>query len=142
VGDFSLPTGGPFGREYGGPGHSSHQNGLDVDVYYPRIDQAETVVGTRFEANFVVSQELVERFVAAGAYRVFVGRRTPLRGPTPTVQRLALHENHLHVRFSNPDQPVPATVTTVTTVRAMNPTTTVVPPVSYPSCDPGGVPVA
>jgi hypothetical protein len=30
---------------------------------------------------------------------VFVGRRTPLHGPAPTVQRLARHENHLHVRF-------------------------------------------
>lgn len=31
VGDLSLPRGGPFGREYGGVGHASHQNGLDLD---------------------------------------------------------------------------------------------------------------
>jgi hypothetical protein len=139
VGDFALPTGGSFGREYGGPGHSSHQNGLDVDIYYPRVDGAETVVATRFEANFVASQELVDRFVAAGAYRVFVGRRTPLRGPAPTVQRLVRHENHLHVRFANPDQPPPTVPPTVTTLpqlpSVLVSTTTMVPPVVYPTCN-------
>ncbi len=39
VGDLSLPTGGSFGAEYGGLGHASHQNGLDVDIYYPRKDR-------------------------------------------------------------------------------------------------------
>jgi murein endopeptidase len=33
IGDLSLPRGGKFGRRYGGIGHSSHQNGLDVDVH-------------------------------------------------------------------------------------------------------------
>ena len=38
VGDLSRPFGGPFGSDFGGLGHASHQNGLDVDVYYPRAD--------------------------------------------------------------------------------------------------------
>ena len=39
VGDLSLRHGGYFGAEVsGGIGHSTHQNGLDVDVYYPRVD--------------------------------------------------------------------------------------------------------
>ena len=38
VGDLSRPHGGYFGARYGGLGHLSHQNGLDVDVYYPRLD--------------------------------------------------------------------------------------------------------
>ena len=36
IGDLSRPKGGDFGVRYGAPGHVSHQNGLDVDVYYPR----------------------------------------------------------------------------------------------------------
>ena len=42
VGDLSLPEGGYFGPEVGGGiGHATHQNGLDVDVYYPRLDRRE-----------------------------------------------------------------------------------------------------
>jgi len=41
VGDLSRPHGGYFGARYGGLGHLSHQNGLDVDVYYPRLDGLE-----------------------------------------------------------------------------------------------------
>lgn len=36
IGDLSRPGGGDFGIRYGRPGHVSHQNGLDVDLYYPR----------------------------------------------------------------------------------------------------------
>ena len=39
VGDLSRPRGGEFGRRFGALGHSSHQNGLDADVYYPRRDR-------------------------------------------------------------------------------------------------------
>ncbi|MDF2754256.1 MAG: Penicillin-insensitive murein endopeptidase, partial [Gaiellaceae bacterium] len=41
VGDLSRPHGGDFSARYGGIGHASHQNGLDVDVYYPRRDRLE-----------------------------------------------------------------------------------------------------
>ena len=41
IADISRPNGGPFGRRYGGLGHASHQNGLDVDLYYPREDGQE-----------------------------------------------------------------------------------------------------
>ena len=41
VADLALTHGGPFyGRKYGGLGHGSHQNGLDVDVLMPRKDLA------------------------------------------------------------------------------------------------------
>ena len=39
VGDLSRPHGGDFGPRFGYIGHASHQNGLDVDVYYPRADR-------------------------------------------------------------------------------------------------------
>ena len=41
VGDLSRPHGGDFGPQFGYIGHASHQNGLDVDVYYPRADGRE-----------------------------------------------------------------------------------------------------
>ena len=40
--DLSRPHGGKFGRNYGGLGHASHQNGLDADILYPRKDGTET----------------------------------------------------------------------------------------------------
>ena len=41
IGDLSRPRGGDFGPRFGYIGHASHQNGLDVDVYYPRADGRE-----------------------------------------------------------------------------------------------------
>jgi hypothetical protein len=47
----------------------------------------------------VLSQELVDRFVRAGADVIFVGPNTGLRGPPGVVQPLVQHDNHLHVRL-------------------------------------------
>ena len=103
VGDISRPRGGDFGIRYGKPGHASHQIGLDVDIYYPRRDRRE-IAPTRFgHVDPVPSQDLVSRFVSAGATFVFVGPKTGLRGPRRVVMPLAHHDNHLHVRF--PAQP-------------------------------------
>ncbi len=102
VGDLSLPTGGPFGREYGGLGHSSHQNGLDVDIYYPRKDRQETAATSVNEIDRALSQELVNRFVALGAIKIFVGRNTKITGPPEVITYAAKHDDHLHVRFAKP----------------------------------------
>jgi murein endopeptidase len=99
VGDLSRPHGGDFGPQFGGPGHVSHQNGLDVDVYYPRRDRRERPPLTASEADLGLAQDLVDRFVAAGAEVVFVGPNTGLVGPTGIVRVLAHHDNHLHVRL-------------------------------------------
>jgi murein endopeptidase len=99
VGDFSRPGGGDFGVRYGWPGHVSHQNGLDVDVYYPRHDRQERAPRTVAQVDRRLSQGLVDRFVRAGAVRVFVGPRVRLRGPRNVVQVLPRHDNHLHVRI-------------------------------------------
>ena len=99
VGDLSLPRGGPFGREYGGLGHKSHQNGVDVDVYYPRRDRRLEPPRKPSEVDRALSQDLVNRFVAAGAVYVFVGPRVGLSGPRGTVQELVNHDDHLHVRW-------------------------------------------
>ncbi|HET7517110.1 MAG TPA: penicillin-insensitive murein endopeptidase [Actinomycetes bacterium] len=99
VGDLSRPKGGRFGPEFGGDGHRSHQNGLDVDVYYPRRDGEEKVPGKVGQVDRRLAQELVDRFVRAGAQYVFVGPRTRLRGPAKVVMVLGNHDDHLHVRL-------------------------------------------
>jgi murein endopeptidase len=99
IGDLSRPHGGDFGPQFGYIGHASHQNGLDVDVYYPRADGRERAPRHASEIDRRLSQELVDRFVAAGAEVVFVGPNTGLRGPPGRVEALVHHDNHLHVRL-------------------------------------------
>ena len=99
IGDLSRPRGGDFGPRYGLPGHASHQNGLDVDLYYPRRDRSERAPHGAFEINRRLSQDLVDRFVDAGAEVIFVGPNTGLEGPSSVVQAIPNHDNHLHVRF-------------------------------------------
>src|SRR5919204_2192102 len=99
IGDLSRPHGGDFGVRYGWPGHVSHQNGLDVDLYYPRLDRQERPPDSPAEIDRPLAQDLVDRFVRAGAIRIFVGPHTRLRGPTRVVRGLANHDNHLHVRI-------------------------------------------
>jgi murein endopeptidase len=94
IGDLSRPRGGYFG-----PRHVSHQNGLDVDVYYPRLDRRERAPKRAAQIDRRLAQDLVDRFVTAGALRVFIGPNTDLRGPPHVVQVLGGHDNHLHVRI-------------------------------------------
>ena len=99
VGDLSRRHGGDFGRRYGGLGHASHQNGLDVDVYYPRTDGAERRAYTPSLVDRELSQELVDRFLDAGAHVVYVGPRVGLQRPAQRVVPLVHHDDHLHVRL-------------------------------------------
>jgi murein endopeptidase len=100
VGDLSRPHGGDFGPQFGGIGHATHQNGLDADVYYPRLDRTERPPLDATELDPRLSQDLVDRFVAAGAVRLYVGPNTGLTGPPSVVQVLANHDNHVHVRIA------------------------------------------
>jgi murein endopeptidase len=104
VGDLSRPRGGDFGPRFGGIGHASHQNGLDVDLYYPRRDAQELAPRHVREIDRALAQELVDRFVRAGAVKIFVGPRTGLHGPTRIVRPLVHHDDHLHVRLHD-DRP-------------------------------------
>jgi murein endopeptidase len=99
VGDLSRPRGGDFGVRYGIVGHASHQNGLDVDVYYPRRNGRERAPSTVDDVDRRLSQELVDRFVEAGAARVLVGPATGLTGPRGVVETVPNHDNHVHVRI-------------------------------------------
>jgi murein endopeptidase len=99
IGDLSRPHGGSFGREYGGLGHVSHQNGLDVDVYYPRLDAREEEARTPRQVDESMAQDLVDLFVRAGATHVFTGPSLALTGPSRVVQKLTHHDDHMHVRL-------------------------------------------
>jgi protein MpaA len=100
IGDLARPRGGDFGRRFGAPGHASHQNGLDVDVYYPRRDRRERPPRVPRQIDRRLAQDLVDRFVAAGAVKVFVGPSTGLVGPPAAVEVLPTHhDNHMHVRL-------------------------------------------
>ena len=94
IGDLSRPHGGAFG-----PKHVSHQNGLDIDVYFPRRDGRLRPPNSPRQIDRPLAQELVARFVEAGAVRIFVGPDTGLTGPARIVQVLVGHDNHMHVRF-------------------------------------------
>ena len=98
IGDLSRPGGGHFGGHFGGLGHASHQNGLDIDILYPRRDRKELPADPR-TMDRRLAQELVDRFVGAYAQFVFVGPNTGLRGPRGVVQTLVNHDDHMHVRI-------------------------------------------
>jgi murein endopeptidase len=99
VGDLSRPRGGDFGPRFGSIGHASHQNGLDVDVYYPRSDRRERAPRSASQIDRALSQDLVNRFLAEGAEVIYVGPNTGLTGPPGRVQPLINHDDHLHARL-------------------------------------------
>ena len=99
--DLSRPHGGPFGKKYGGLGHASHQNGLDADVLYPRKDGLERRAFKPSQVDERLAQDLVDRFVAAGAQKIFVGPHLHLHGPRNVVSPLVYHDDHMHVRIHN-----------------------------------------
>jgi murein endopeptidase len=97
IGDLSRRGGGEIDD------HVSHENGLDVDVYYPRLDGRLRPPATVAQIDIPLAQDLLDRFVAAGAEIIFVGRSTGLRGPSGVVVPYSNHDNHMHVRIPNPD---------------------------------------
>ncbi|MFN2616637.1 MAG: penicillin-insensitive murein endopeptidase [Thermoleophilaceae bacterium] len=99
VGDISRRHGGSFGPRFGGLGHASHQIGLDVDVWYPRLDRRERRPSRVRQIDTALAQDLADRFVASGAKYVFVGPHTHLTGPRRVVRKLVFHDDHMHVRL-------------------------------------------
>ena len=100
VTDLSRRYGGEFGPRFGKPGHVSHQNGLDADVLYPRLDGRECAVRSWKDVDRELAQDLVDRFVAAGAELILVGARTGLTGPPGVVVRVTrYHGDHFPVRL-------------------------------------------
>ena len=103
VADLSRTHGGSFGSKYGGLGHGSHQNGLDVDVLMPRKDLCECAPLAPSEVDAARAQELVAAFARAGVQYMFVSpvlyRRGLIRGKHGVVIPLSHHDDHIHVRI-------------------------------------------
>jgi murein endopeptidase len=95
IGDIALKGGGPFTSD-----HASHQNGLDVDIRLVRRDGVE---GQANPANYDrgLTQEVVDRLVAEGATMVLIGPSLDLS--CSVCLRWPNHDDHLHVRFPDPD---------------------------------------
>jgi len=98
IGDISRDAGGPMDD------HLSHQNGLDVDVYFPRVDRHLRAPTAPRQIDHRLAQDLLDRFVAAGAQMVFVSRSTGLQGPADVVMPWPGHDYHMHVRFRPPGE--------------------------------------
>lgn len=96
IGDLSNEGGGSFDL------HSSHENGLDVDIRLPRADGNE---GQSNPGNYDrrTTQAIVDHVVARGAEYVFYGPNLDVRGPRGIVMTWPNHDDHLHVRFPDPD---------------------------------------
>jgi murein endopeptidase len=104
IGDLSRPQGGPFGARYGGLGHGSHQNGRDVDVWYPLRDGTERRPLLASQVDRRLAQDLLNRFVEAGAVTIYTGPSLRLRGPHRIAIPLVHHDDHLHVRIGQPPE--------------------------------------
>ena len=102
MGDLSRTHGGPFGSEFGGLGHASHQKGIDADIYYPRRDQRLIAVHDASQIDHRLAQSLVNMIVAKGVQYAFVGPDTGLKGLRGVVIPLADHDDHVHVRIRWP----------------------------------------
>jgi hypothetical protein len=96
IGDLSNEGGGNFDL------HASHENGLDVDIRLPRADGQE---GQSNPANYdrALTQALADRLVGRRVEYVFYGPNLDVRGPSGIVMTWPNHDDHLHVRFPDPD---------------------------------------
>jgi Penicillin-insensitive murein endopeptidase len=94
IGDLSRRGGGEIDE------HASHENGLDIDVYYPRLDGHLRPPRDVSQVDLRLAQDLAGRFVAAGAQVIFVGTSVPIRGPDGIIVPYPNHNEHMHFRMT------------------------------------------
>lgn len=92
VGDMGLRHGGPI------DGHSTHQNGRQIDLYYPRRDGRRREPHTVAQVDMGLARRLAGAMLDAGAYRVLVGPHIRIR-TSPRVVRWPNHDDHVHAMF-------------------------------------------
>lgn len=96
--DMSRQSGGYFG---GNPPHTSHQNGLDVDIRYIRSDNSSdgVLITDTQRYSRQRTQELINLFLGTGRVAQILSADTQLQGITYDAD----HTNHFHVRIYDPD---------------------------------------
>jgi murein endopeptidase len=92
VGDLSLRHGGEI------DGHSTHENGRQIDLYFPRRDRRPQEPHTVAQVDLRLTGELVRAMLDAGAHKVLIGPHIRIRVASGVV-RWPNHDDHLHVMF-------------------------------------------
>lgn len=92
VGDMGLRHGGEIDR------HSTHENGRQIDLYFPRRDRKRREPHTIAQVDMRLARELVRAMLDAGAGRVLIGPRIRI-GTSARVIRWPNHDDHLHAMF-------------------------------------------
>ena len=98
IGDLSRPHGGDFGPRSA----TSATRATRTASTWTSTTRARTAASARRAAPEIdrrASQELVDRFLAAGARGDLRGAEHGPDGPPGRVQPLVHHDNHLHVRL-------------------------------------------
>jgi murein endopeptidase len=98
--DAPLVAVGDMGLRHGGPidGHATHQNGRQIDLYYPRRDRRRREPHTVAQVDMRLARRLVGAMLDAGAQRVLVGPHIRIR-TSSRVMRWPNHDDHLHAIF-------------------------------------------
>jgi murein endopeptidase len=92
IGDMGLRHGGEI------DGHGTHENGRQIDLYFPRRDRKLREPHTVAQVDLRLSRELVRAILDAGAYRVLIGPRIRI-GASAHVIHWPNHDDHLHAMF-------------------------------------------
>ena len=71
-------------------------------IAFPRRDRTLRAPTSHDQIDFRLAQDLLDRFLAAGAQTIFVGASTGLHGPGGVVQPWPGHDYHMHVRLPPP----------------------------------------
>ena len=91
---------GDMGWRHGGEidGHSTHENGRQIDLYLPRRDRERREPHTVGQVDMRLSRELVRAMLDAGADQVLIGPHIRI-GALAHVIRWPGHDDHLHAMF-------------------------------------------
>jgi murein endopeptidase len=92
VGDMSLRHGGEIDH------HSTHENGRQIDLYFPRRDRTHREPRTVAQVDLRLSRELVRAMLGAGAHRVLIGPHIRI-ATSGRVIHWPNHDDHLHAMF-------------------------------------------
>ena len=79
-------------------GHSTHENGRQIDLYFPRRGREPREPHTIAQVDMRLSGELVRAMLDAGADQVLIGPHIRI-GTSARVIRWAHHDDHLHAMF-------------------------------------------
>jgi murein endopeptidase len=92
VGDMALRHGGEI------DGHSTHENGRQIDIYFPRRDRKLRESYTVGQVDLRLTRELVRAMLNAGADQILIGPNIRIGTPTRVI-RWPNHDDHLHAMF-------------------------------------------